>query len=153
MNTTCTLMSLSCRRRLRSPTGYFFVFVLANSRFRAFALPDDCVLSAAAAMNTSRSAGSIGDVARLVRYLVSGSRREGEVGSSALSLESLSADRRPVVLSVSTPSCVAAAAACNRRRSNYRPHAWFPSNATRAANARKCVIHAINARKVRNECS
>jgi len=56
----------------------------------------------------------MGDVARLVRYLVSGSRCVGSVGSSALSLESLCVDRRGVGLSddVSTPSCVAAAAAC-----------------------------------------
>jgi len=112
------LTFLSCRRRLRSPTGYFFVFVLASSLLRALLAAAGDFLSAA--MNTSRSAGSIGDVARLVRYLTSGSLRAGSVGSSALSLESLNVDLLGlIVFSVEVSAwevsswVVATAAACS----------------------------------------
>jgi hypothetical protein len=67
------------------------VFVLDSNRF-LFRLRENAVLESRGS-NTSRS-GSIGDVARLVRYRISGSRRTPSGGSSALSLES---DRVPAV--------------------------------------------------------
>jgi len=106
------LTFLSCRRRLRSPTGYFFVFVLASSLLRALPLPAPDVLSLAV-INTSGSAGSMGDVALLVRYLTSGSRRFGSLGSSELSLDSLCVDLRGLEVSTCELSdVVASAAAC-----------------------------------------